>query len=129
MPKKIRTKGRSKLQITENEWTQIEKLASIFCTGEEIASVIGISYDTLERQVKEVHQMPCADYIKKHQGSGKASLRRAQFKSAMAGNNAMLIWLGKQYLGQKDSTAIDVDDNVQIKVINNKGKAKSGNKS
>jgi hypothetical protein len=31
-----------------------------------------------------------------------ASLKRKQFQVAMRGNPALLIWLGKQYLGQSD---------------------------
>ena len=30
------------------------------------------------------------------------SLRRMQFEKAQTGNTTMLIWLGKQMLGQKD---------------------------
>ena len=34
------------------------------------------------------------------------SLRRKQFETALAGNVTMMVWLGKQYLGQKDKTEI-----------------------
>lgn len=34
--------------------------------------------------------------------SGKASLRRLQWKAANAGNTTMLVWMGKQYLSQTD---------------------------
>ena len=33
---------------------------------------------------------------------GRASIRRAQFKLLNDGNATMAIWLGKQYLGQRD---------------------------
>ena len=33
----------------------------------------------------------------------KVVLRKAQWEKAMAGDTRMLIFLGKQYLGQKDS--------------------------
>ena len=33
----------------------------------------------------------------------KVVLRKAQWEKAMAGDTKMLIFLGKQYLGQKDS--------------------------
>ena len=36
----------------------------------------------------------------------KTSLRRAQFELAMKGNPTMLIWLGKQYLGQNERTEV-----------------------
>ena len=40
--------------------------------------------------------------IKRGREHGKQSLKRMQFKAAEEGNAALLIWLGKQYLGQKD---------------------------
>lgn len=39
--------------------------------------------------------------------NGRASLRRMQFKNAQAGNVTMQIWLGKQYLGQKDKQEVE----------------------
>jgi len=79
---------------------QVEKLAGFHCSLAEIASVVGCSVDTLERRFAEV--------IKKGREQGKASLRRRQFELAMAGNPTMLIWLGKQNLGQRDGTAIEL---------------------
>lgn len=38
---------------------------------------------------------------------GMLSLRRKQSEMAQEGNVTMLIWLGKQLLGQKDSTSIE----------------------
>jgi hypothetical protein len=48
--------------------------------------------------------------IKKGRESLKISLRRFQFDSAKKGKVAMQIWLGKQYLGQKDKHDITTDD-------------------
>jgi len=72
----------------------IEKLAHIQCTMEEMAFVCGCSVDTLERRY--------ADIIKKQRNTGKTSLRRWQWEAASKGNTALLIWLGKQCLGQSD---------------------------
>jgi len=83
--------GRPKIEINED---QLEKLASILCTMEEMASFFGCSVDTLERNF--------ADTIKKGKDKGRMSLRRLQFEKAQTGNTTMLIWLGKQMLGQKD---------------------------
>lgn len=73
---------------------QVERLARIHCTYEEIAAVVGCSTDTLKRRF--------ADRIEKGRERGKSSLRRWQFKSAFKGNATMQIWLGKQLLGQKE---------------------------
>ena len=83
--------GRPKIEINED---QLEKLASILCTMEEMASFFGCSVDTLERNF--------ADTIKKGKDKGRMSLRRMQFEKAQTGNTTMLISLGKQLLGQKD---------------------------
>lgn len=78
----------------------VEKLAMIMCTMNEIASVVGCSVDTLERRF--------ADTIKEGQNKGKTSLRRFQYQAAEKGNPAMLIWLGKQHLGQKDKQETEI---------------------
>lgn len=70
----------------------VEKLATIMCTMKEIGAVIGCSVDTLERRFAEI--------IEKGRENGKMSLKRKQYEIAMGGNVTMLIWLGKQHLGQ-----------------------------
>ena len=74
----------------------VEKLAHIQCTYAEIASTLGISVDTLQR-----NEHFAATYKRGAEG-GRKSLRRMQFESANRGNVTMQIWLGKQYLGQSD---------------------------
>jgi hypothetical protein len=73
---------------------QVRGLARLHCTNKEIASVLGCSTDTLERRY--------AAEIAKGKEEGRAALRRLQWKAANAGNIAMLIWLGKNHLGQTD---------------------------
>lgn len=97
--------GRKKLVI---DYVTVEKLASIQCTQEEISTFLGISVRTLQRDEEF-----CRIY-KKGQENGKMSLRRMQFKLAEK-NSAMAIFLGKQYLGQKDNP----DENGKDNKINN----------
>ncbi len=79
----------------------IFKLASIHCTYEEIANVIGTSIPTLEKRFKNI--------IEKGRAEGKKSLRRAQFEAAIDKKDVrMLIWLGKQLLGQEDTPTNNV---------------------
>lgn len=90
--------GRPPIAIDEN---QFQALCSIQCTLTEIASVFKCSEDTIERWCKKTYKMTFADAYKKWSAGGKVSLRRTQFKMAET-NVTMAIWLGKQYLGQKD---------------------------
>jgi len=82
----------------------LRDLASILCTMEEMADILGVSKDTLERRYAAI--------IKVEQQTGRSSLRRHQYKLACAGNATMLIWLGKQWLGQSDKIAQDITATV-----------------
>lgn len=77
-------------------YDQVRKLARIQCTQQEIASVLDISVDTLQRDEKfnEIYQ-----HWMNH---GRAAVRRAQYRAMLKGDGTMLIWLGKQYLGQRE---------------------------
>lgn len=76
------------------DMAQIETLAKLHCTYEEIAAVMKCSVDTLQRRYHAL--------IDSARDQGKASLRRVQMKRALEGDKTMLVWLGKQYLGQSD---------------------------
>lgn len=89
--------GRPKFQI---DYEAVKKLASIMCTQEEIAAFLGCSVDTLQRD-----ETFCGLY-KTGRETGKMSLRRMQWKLAER-NTSMAIFLGKQYLGQRDNIEID----------------------
>ena len=94
--------GRRKIEMTEDMYKQVCSLCAIQCTAEEIASVLGISVDTLERRIYERDGLRFAEFFKIKRKAGFASLRRMQWKKAQSDDTTMLIWLSKQYLGQKD---------------------------
>ncbi len=98
--------GRPKIVI---DWELVQKLAHIQCTQSEIASTVGVSVDTLHRHAE------FAEVYKRGSEGGKKSIRRMQFESATKGSIAMQIWLGKQYLGQRDNLDQRVNAEVRIK--------------
>ena len=109
MPEEGRRKagpGRPKIVI---DWDLVLKLAHIQCTQPEIATTLGVSFDTLHRHPE------FAEVYKRGAEGGRKSLRRMQFESATKGNIAMQIWLGKQYLGQRDNLDQRVNTEVQIR--------------
>ena len=85
-----------------------ENLCGLQCTLEEIAGVFDCSVDTIERWCKREYRETFAEVYKKHSAKGKMSLRRTQFKLAEK-SAAMAIFLGKNYLGQKDNI-IETDE-------------------
>jgi AraC-like DNA-binding protein len=103
--------GRPKKEINQETF---EKLCGIMCTLEEIAGVFNCSEDTIERWCKETYNETFAETSKRFQGTGKSSLRRMQFKLAER-SAAMAIFLGKQYLGQKDT--IETEDKEALEKL------------
>lgn len=90
-----RKRGRPRLVLNEYG---IYKLSSIGCTTPEIAQFCGCSEDTIERNY--------ADILKRGRAMFRIAVRNLQFESAMHGNVTMLIWLGKQYLGQSNHISV-----------------------
>lgn len=93
--------GRPRLNLDKDK---LFDLAKIHCTMIEIASIMGCSVDTLENNY--------SDIIKKGKEEGKSSLRRIQYKAAVKGSVTMMIWLGKQLLGQRDKTEQEINVNI-----------------
>lgn len=99
--KKTGPKGPSK-PLSDSEFQQIIGMIEIACTRDEICSVLDMSDDTLNRRLKDRGEVNFAALHKKHSGVCNSSLRRLQWEGAKKGNVTMLIWLGKQWLGQTD---------------------------
>ena len=91
--------GRDKKVIPPEE---VYKLAQIGCKDKEIAEWFGIDSNTLRYNFSVE--------LLKGRESLKHSLRRAQINVALNGNPTMLIWLGKNLLGQSEQP-IDAESN------------------
>ena len=83
----------------------LRKLAVIHCNQEEMASVLGVSVDTLQRRY--------AAQIKDGRAEGKMSLRRKMWEMALNGNVSLLIWLSKNELGMSDR----VEQATEVKTV------------
>ena len=103
--------------------SKVEQLASFGCTNVEIASFYGCDEALIRKNYSE--------NLTKGRGQGKIRLRQAQMRKALGtnrveinedtqeeetipnndGNPSMMIWLGKQMLGQTEHP-IDAEDNL-----------------
>ena len=108
--------GRPRKEIKKETF---EKLCQIMCTEKEICGFFGITDKTLTRWCKETYGMGFSDIYKDVSADGKISLRRFQFKMAER-NSAMAIWLGKQWLGQRDNIEITgkIEDGEEVDELN-----------
>ncbi len=95
---------------TKIDKSAFEKLCSIMCTQEEIAGFFDCHIDTVNNFCKKEYDMTFSEVYKIKSANGKISIRRSQKKLGVEKlNPTMLIWLGKQYLGQKEPEKDDTD--------------------
>ena len=94
--------GRKAIKI---DLIELEKLASLWCTDAEFAAWFRVSIRTIESRRK---QPQFADAISRGRAKGQISVRRAQMRLLDAGNATMAVWLGKQLLGQRDVTPVEL---------------------
>lgn len=90
----------------------LRKLAAIHCNQDEMASVLGVSVDTLHRRF--------ADQIKEARDEGKMSLRRKMWEMALNGNVTLLVWLSKNELGYTDKVEQKQDIKAEIRPLTQK---------
>jgi len=100
--------GRPKKYNIDTE--DVERLAGFGCTNIEIASWFGCDESHIRKNYSE--------YLTKGREKGKIRLRQIQWKLAMGDedtppNATMLIWLGKNLLGQTDKTEIEWEHNIE----------------
>lgn len=115
--------SRQRIDLEEmefNGWDQLEALA-VWGSAEFCAQKLGMSADSLDRRLKERYGHGFAEYKHKIQEPLRINLMKKQYDVAMSGNTAMLIWLGKQYLKQKDKQENEVvigdSSGVHISII------------
>lgn len=103
-PKKTEEKPKNKggRPKTELPWEKIYTMMQVGCTKAEIMYMIDTNERTFDRHCKELHNEGFAGLFNKYFSNTKMSLRRKQLECAFKGSSGMLIWLGKQYLGQVD---------------------------
>lgn len=95
--------GRKAIQIDHGF---VERAARLGLTVEEIAELLGVSKRTLQYRAAEALRRGRAQMVLR--------LRRMQWRAAKRGSVPMLIWLGKQYLGQSDRVVAVKGEKVTV---------------
>ena len=90
--------GRPKIEF---DIKHVQLLGRFRATYETMADWFQCSVDTIRRQMQDTDSEFCKAY-KKASTHLKMAISEAQVKLALSGNCTMLIFLGKQYLGQAD---------------------------
>jgi len=113
------------------DWDAIGRMAQVMCTDDDIATITHTSLYCLKTRCVTDNGCKFGEFIARHQQQGKASVRKVQYEMAIgregkllrddkgkmvlddkghpqweimpiSPNATMLVWLGKQWLGQTD---------------------------
>ena len=92
---------------------QFVDLCGLQCTKDEICAFFDVTDKTLESWCRRTYKAGFSEVFSQKRGLGKISLRRSQWRLAEK-SATMAIWLGKQYLDQKDRIESTVDGEVTV---------------
>ncbi len=89
--------GGSRIPI---DYDLVGKLALLSPSNDELAWALDISRATLYRRLQDDERL--REILETGRHGRRLSIKRMQWKAAQEGNTAILIWLGKQELGQRE---------------------------
>lgn len=114
MPKQPkRSTGRPKAAI---DWNVVGEMLEAGCFATGISSSLGIDEKTLYNRCETDNEITFSIFRQQKLAKGNDLLRQAQFKSALGGNTAMQIWLGKQRLDQREKQEITGKDGGPVEI-------------
>ena len=99
------------------DWSMVDKLLQAHCPGTEIAASFDMHPDTFYDRVKKEFKVGFTEYSQQKKTKGKNNLRLAQFRTALEGNSTLLIWLGKNWLAQRDEPKEDKEFDGQLALL------------
>lgn len=120
--------GRKAIEWSPEQQDQFKELCKIFCTREEVCSVMSVSEKTLNRLINKYfhdevapdkpksEKITFSDAFDYYSAPGRMSLRREQFRVAMDGDRQMLLWLGKQYLNQSEKAVVKQETKTEATI-------------
>lgn len=86
--------------------------------GERWKTMVASMCKRIVRNIQHVHGCNYVQFIDKKRENKRIKLREFQWKAAESGNVTMMIWLGKQMLGQSEKTeAVNKNSNEESKLV------------
>ena len=100
------------------DWDVVAEYLMAGCSGVEVAAQLGIHENTLYQRCKTDLGVEFVAFKQEKQASGDSILKKVQFEAAIKDKDrSMLIWLGKQRLGQKEKGEQDIKVDGGINIV------------
>ncbi len=100
------------------DWDHAGKLIAAGCDGVQVAAYFGIKPDTLYFRCEQDNKQGFSEFLREKRAKGDALLYATQYELAIKEKNpTMLVWLGKQRLGQREKQDTDLTSNGQTILV------------
>lgn len=96
------TGGRPRASLDQDQWRSLDIMCNAGVPQADIAEAMRVDVKTLGAICQRDRGLTFSQYRQQKKGKGRAAIAAKQFQVAMSGQVAMLIWLGKQWLGQRE---------------------------
>jgi hypothetical protein len=84
------------------DWKLLDSILQFGARLIDCSEMLDMSDDSIQNKIKEEFGCTFSEYRERKMSKMRMKLLQKQFDVAMSGNTALLIWLGKQHLGQSD---------------------------
>lgn len=96
----------------EIDWDKVDHLLRAGCLGTEVAATFGMHPNTFYTRVQQEYNCIFSEYLQQKRADGDAAIRARQYEKALGlndiGDNSLLIWLGKNRLGQRNEDKLSI---------------------
>lgn len=111
--------GKRGPQPKELDWVRLDQYLELGAGLLDCTEFLQCSDDKIQKDIRKKFDLTFTQYRQKKLSKMRVKLLQKQFEVAMGGNVSMLIWLGKQVLGQTDKLEQTTETTqVQRLVIN-----------
>lgn len=90
------------IQKLESKKSEFEIIMQFYVRKTEVAGAFSVPERLLDRFISSHYEMTFEDLRESKFGKTAIAIRQKQIEKALAGDSKMLIWVGKQLLGQTD---------------------------
>jgi len=99
------------------DWSKLDAILQYGAKLTDAADIMDVHPDTLSKKIKATHKMSYPEYRDKKMSKVRVGLAQKQVEVAMAGNVSMLIWLGKNWLGQSDTPPLKDEEQNELEFV------------
>jgi AraC-like DNA-binding protein len=92
------------------DWKLLDSILQFGARLIDCSEVLEMSDDSIQNKIKEQFGCTFSEYRERKMSKMRMRLLQKQFDVAMSGNTALLIWLGKQHLGQTDKVTQEIQE-------------------